>query len=648
MTTLADLASQVDTNISKMSSALKESETRTDGFNGKLKALRGPLLEITGSMVSFGAKSILSAQNLEQSIAGVNAVFGEATGKVLAFSQTSVDSMALSQQAFNEAIVPLGTQLQGAGLSADETATAVIGLSESAADMAATFGGTSAEALNVLSSALNGNAGPALQLGLSLGEADIRARALALGLADSTGRISEQAKAAAFLSLVEDQTATIQGRFAEESNNLFFMSEKVRASFEDFSASLGQRLLPIADKVLGALNWLLDVFNNLPGPVQTGILVAGLLTAGLGALLFVIPLVTTAVGLLGVTMTVALAGIPLLVGAAVAAGVLLLKNWDKVVEFMKGAGGWILAAFGPIGVAAKIVIDNWDLLVDALRTAFNFIVDFANDTVGVINSFAGAIDKVAGLFGKSFGGIDLNLKRWEESVDGLGQKHSNLADDVEAATGSVVPAIDSMVMSAQLGAGMVGETYGSLGEEVGAGMCETAERSEACITDSLQEILNTQDSAASDITTTNAGMVTSVINDLNKIGQEGGASWAGLQSDADQYYAGVRAQRNKDLQEFVEAEAAKRAGASATFSPLGAAPEASSGFFPQPGSPAFEALDFFFRTGRNPLSVGPSTVGPGDPNDVAASNTAPQITVTAVIEGTVVGTESVIEEQAVI
>lgn len=428
MATLANLVVKITANADQMIATLNKSETRVSGFDSKLRAMRGPLLALGGALTGLGLVSVKTASDLEQSIGAVESVFGQSADQVLAFGETASKSLAVSQRAFNEAVTPLGAMLTNAGLSADQAASSVIDLAKVGGDLAATYGGSVRDAMDALAAAFRGEADPAERFGLSLKISNVNARALALGLADTTSEITAQGRAQALMSLIAEQTSSVQGQLGRESGTVAVQMQKAQASMEDISAELGKNLIPYVEKLLGWLNDLFDWFSDLPEPVKEFTVILGAVAAGFVLVALVIPPVITLMTALGVTTNIALAGIPLLIAGIIAGIAFLILKWDEVVEFMKGVGGWILLAFGPIGLAAKLVIDNWELVKESVRKVFNFFVDAVNGILDGLDAVIDAMNLVAGVFGEKIPPIEFRLSHWEQSVRGVQDAYEDLAE----------------------------------------------------------------------------------------------------------------------------------------------------------------------------------------------------------------------------
>lgn len=219
----------------------------------------------SAAMAAFGVSAVNAASNLEQSIGAVESVFGSAANKIFEFGDTAADQLGLSRREVNETAAVLGASLQSMGFSADETAEQVINLQGRAADMAATFGGSTREALEAIASLMRGERDPIERYGVAIKQADINARLAADGLEDLEGEAAKQAEAQAALSLLFDQTANSAGQFGREADTLAGKQARLTAKFENLRAEIGEKLLPV---VVGLMDGLLNLVDKVR-PVAT-------------------------------------------------------------------------------------------------------------------------------------------------------------------------------------------------------------------------------------------------------------------------------------------------------------------------------------------------------------------------------------------
>lgn len=229
------------------------------GINsGVLGAIGGLAAPIQAAFATIGigkiiGDSISASSDLQQSIGGVDAVFGSSADAIHGWAQGAAAAAGLSENSYNELASVIGSQLKNSGLSMDLVAGKTNDLIGLGADLSATFGGTTADAVSALSSAFKGERDPIERYGVSLTQASIDAEATALGFTKVSGAWSAQANQAATLALVMAQTSSAQGQFALQSNTLAEQQQKLSAGVTDLSASFGNLFLPIVTTVVGFL-----------------------------------------------------------------------------------------------------------------------------------------------------------------------------------------------------------------------------------------------------------------------------------------------------------------------------------------------------------------------------------------------------------
>ena len=253
---------------------LLKAEGKINSFGSNAKSAGDTLrTALFGGAVLYGAQQLVKAAgDLQQSIGGTAAVFKQAAGPIEDFAKNAADLVGLSENAARTITSRLGSSLQGFGLSAEEAADKSIFLTKIGADLAATLGGTTDEAVTALAAALRGEFDPLERFGIALKAADINAKAVAMGLAETETSVSNYAKGQAALALITEKSAFAQGQFAKEADTAQGQAQRATASLEDTSAKLGQSLLPIYTKIQEVVVLVAEAFGMLPAPVQTGLI----------------------------------------------------------------------------------------------------------------------------------------------------------------------------------------------------------------------------------------------------------------------------------------------------------------------------------------------------------------------------------------
>ncbi|MST49498.1 phage tail protein [Mobiluncus porci] len=224
------------------------------GFS-KLGAFAAAGLAAAGAATTaLVVKSIGAAGELEQQVGAIDAVFKESAGQMHEWGKAAATAVGLTRSEYSQLGTLIGAQLKNAGISMSELAPKTNELIKLGADMSAMFGGSTAEAVGALSSALKGERDPIERYGVSLKQAAIDAEAASLGFQKVGGSFDQEAQAAATLSLIMKQTGDAHGAFARETDTLAHKQQVLSAKWGDFTAQLGGFFLPIATQVVGLLS----------------------------------------------------------------------------------------------------------------------------------------------------------------------------------------------------------------------------------------------------------------------------------------------------------------------------------------------------------------------------------------------------------
>jgi hypothetical protein len=229
-----------------------------------------------GGAVAFGAKQIIdSASQLEAAVGGTAAVFTTASGEIDKFAKAAAETSGLSEKAARDLTSKLGASLQGAGMDAEQAAKQALFLTQTGADLAATLGGSTEEAVSALGGALRGEFDPLERFGIALKASDINAKAVAMGLANSEASVSAYAKQQATLTLLTEKSAFAQGTFAKEAGTAEGAAKIAGAQLQNTSADIGKSFLPIYTKAAEIVGTLAKAFGALPDSVQVGVIAVG-------------------------------------------------------------------------------------------------------------------------------------------------------------------------------------------------------------------------------------------------------------------------------------------------------------------------------------------------------------------------------------
>lgn len=190
------------------SGAIKATDQASKGvgrFQGAMAKAAKPAAAVVGGLVAFGTVAVKAASRTEQALGAVDKVFEGNSATVRQWAANAASSVGLSSAEYGELASKIGGSLRNAGIPMDQIAGKTDQLIRQGADLAATYGGTTAEAVGALGSALRGEADPAERYALALSQTNVAALLAARGQDKLKGSALSAAKAQATLDLAAKQ-----------------------------------------------------------------------------------------------------------------------------------------------------------------------------------------------------------------------------------------------------------------------------------------------------------------------------------------------------------------------------------------------------------------------------------------------------------
>jgi len=427
-----------------------------------------PAAVAVGAIAVFGKAAVDSASRVEQAIGAVDSVFGKNAGQVKKWAAGAADSVGLAKSEYMELASVMGAQLKNMGVPLDQVAGKTNDLVTLGADLAATYGGTTKEAVEALGSAMRGETDPIERYGVSVKQADIAAKMAAEGTDKLTGAAGKQAKTAATLALITQQSADAQGQFAEESDTAAVQAQITAAKYEDMKATLGQALLPAITAVTTWLGKLVAFMAKHKTATTVAIAAIALLAVGILALNVALS-IYTAVTTLAASATIAAwvaATWPILaVVAAVAllvVGIIIL--WKKSQTFRAIVlGTWNAIKSAALAVARAVKTAwtaTWRAITtagkamgaaarsvfNAVRSAINSVISMGQKLIAKLRSI-----KVPGVIKSAFDTIRTTIGYVISKVGDLINKLRNLSvpGAIKTALNGIKNAADDVVNAIQ-------------------------------------------------------------------------------------------------------------------------------------------------------------------------------------------------------
>lgn len=422
--------------------ALRDVGNEAENMNGKVSGVGSTWQNVKGKVLGastvivggaglVGKELIGLAADAEQSLGAVDTVFKGSADQIKAWSNSAATDLGLSANQYRELATVVGSQFKALGVPMDQLAGQTNDLITLGADLAATYGGTTTDAVEALSSAFRGEFDPIEKFGVSIKQSDINARLAAKGLDHLTGSARKNAEQQAALELITEQTSDVQGQFGRESGTAANQQQVLAAQIENLKVALGEHLLPIFTKVMEFINgtvipWLQ---RNKDTVAQLGIAITGLagfvLTANAAwkafdavmkvargtTLLFTAATkgLTVAQKALNLVMKMSPLGriitlITTIIGVVAAVGAKMgwLKDlWKTVTNGIASAAKWV----------GEKVSNAWKWCVDKVKGFFRGIKDFVGSIWdGVVGALKSVINGIISVINGAIDGINFIIK----------------------------------------------------------------------------------------------------------------------------------------------------------------------------------------------------------------------------------------------
>lgn len=369
----ATLAIKIVSDAKGATAGFDQAEGKVASFQRGLDKASVAAAGVATGVVALAKETYESASALQQSSGAVESVFGSQAEAIKKLAAGADEAVGLSANSYQELTSVLGSQLKGMGYAGAELTSQTDSLVGTGADLAATFGGSTSDAVSALSSLLRGERDPIEKYGIALSQASVDAKAAAMGLDTSTPAAKRAADAQATLALVAEQSASAQGAFAREADTAAGQTQRAGASFENAKAALGEVLLPIvaqgAQMLAGLAGWM--VRNKaviVPLVAVVGGLAAGILLLNGGMRAY--KAIATAAKVAQIAWNIAMSLNPIgliiiAIVAIVAAVILAYKKFEWFRNLIKAIGSFFGTVFDGFMDALRWIMDKLSFIGDA-------------------------------------------------------------------------------------------------------------------------------------------------------------------------------------------------------------------------------------------------------------------------------------------
>lgn len=395
--------------IQSMADSAKDGAVKFGEFAEKYKVHATAAL---GGIGLIAKESMAYAAEAEQSYGAVESIFADHAQGIIDKSKQAATEVGVSGREYRELSANMGAMLKNMGMPMDEVADKSQNLVGVAADLAATFGGTTKEAVESVTSLLRGETDPIEKYGVSIKQADIEARMAADGLDNLSGEAEKQAKAQTLLKLLTEQTAAAQGQFARETDTAAHKQQVATAKYNDAKEAIGTALLPIMAELADKAASVAQVIGEHPAIFIAVAGAVGTLSAAIVGAAMVAPILTawsaaataanTSMMGLAASTIAAFAPVAAVIAAVAALGAAL---WAFFTKTETGRKIW--------ETFTKALSEAWDKAVEAVTNGIEWLKGAFNKLSGYLSGVIPALQSVATFIGSAFMGA------WKMLSDGI-------------------------------------------------------------------------------------------------------------------------------------------------------------------------------------------------------------------------------------
>jgi hypothetical protein len=195
--------------------------------------------------VSQIKKAIDAASDLSEATNAVDVSFGDAAAGILELGENAARGLGLSKTELFGISTQFSSFAKTIAGEGGDIVQVVDDISTRGADFASVFNLDVSDALAKFQSGLAGSSEPLRAYGIDISAVTVEAYALANGIGDGSGELTEQEKILARYGAIMEQTEGVTGDFANTSDGLANQQRILSAEIENTRAEIGEKFMPI-------------------------------------------------------------------------------------------------------------------------------------------------------------------------------------------------------------------------------------------------------------------------------------------------------------------------------------------------------------------------------------------------------------------
>ena len=247
-----------------------------------------PLAAVGGAALKMAMDAVESENLFEVSMGGMAKAARD-------WSVEVSQALGMNQYEIRKNVATFNVMLESMGLGTDAAFDMAKGLTQLSYDMASFYNLKPDEAFQKLQSGISGEIEPLKRLGIIVNETAIKTWALTHGVIGQGEELTESQKILARYNVIIEATSKAQGDMARTLDSPSNKLRSLKSQAQEMAIELGQRMIPVFDKVMNVVKSGLKWWDGLSDKQQDLIIKAGMFAAALGPV----------VGILGKLVSVA-------------------------------------------------------------------------------------------------------------------------------------------------------------------------------------------------------------------------------------------------------------------------------------------------------------------------------------------------------
>ena len=255
MADLVSLVVRLITDARDFKRGMKTANAGVANFTKSITKAQAAFAALGGALAITVAKDVFRiGAAAEETQSKFATVFGSASDEVERFSANFGRVAGLSKGQAQEITATTGSIVQGLGFARAESARFSQQLLKLSGDLASFNNRDTAEVSRAIAAALTGEREQIKRLGLEIREADVQQRALALSAKESAAALTDQEKAMATLTLLQERSGVAVGDLARTSKSAANQARQLGGNIQSLKEEISRGLLPVLTPLVRGLN----------------------------------------------------------------------------------------------------------------------------------------------------------------------------------------------------------------------------------------------------------------------------------------------------------------------------------------------------------------------------------------------------------